>query len=104
MTIWTAAALLISLLADVFVAGLLTMMAGVTHGFLTCELSLLLAVIISGFIISGAIRLAGNMLGAAGSAAGDIATTLANNSGDLAGAVNNSLGKITLDDTLSSDA
>lgn len=104
MTIWTAAALLISLLAGGFVAGRLAMMAGVTHGFLTWALSLLLAVIIGCFIISGALRLAGNMLGAAGNAAGDIATTLGNNSGELAGALNNGLGKITLDDTFSSDA
>ncbi|MBT9432494.1 hypothetical protein JZM24_10815 [Candidatus Sodalis endolongispinus] len=104
MTICTAAALLISLLAGGFVAGRLAMMAGVTHGFLTWALSLLLAVIIGGFIISVSLRLAGNMLGAAGNAAGDIATTLGNNSGELAGALNNGLGKITLDDTLSSDA
>ncbi|MFT4464747.1 MAG: hypothetical protein ACMX3H_08555 [Sodalis sp. (in: enterobacteria)] len=59
MTLWTAAALLLSLLAGGFVAGRLAMMAGVTHGFLTWALSLLLAVIISGFIIQWRIALGG---------------------------------------------
>lgn len=104
MTLWTAAALLLSLLAGGFVAGRLAMMAGVTHGFLTWALSLLLAVIISGFIISGALRLAGNILGAAGSAAGNIVTAVGNNSDELAGALNNGLGKLTLDDSLPADA
>ncbi|MFT4464748.1 MAG: hypothetical protein ACMX3H_08560 [Sodalis sp. (in: enterobacteria)] len=44
------------------------------------------------------------MLGTAGSAAGNIVTTVGNNSDELAGVLNNGLGKLTLDDSLPTDA
>ncbi|WP_025244434.1 hypothetical protein [Candidatus Sodalis pierantonius] len=90
-----------------FSISLLLALLGSALGFSMVDpwaLSLLLAVIISGFIISGALRLAGNMLGAAGSAAGNIVTAVGNNSDELAGALNNGLGKLTLDDSLPADA
>ncbi|TKI06323.1 TIGR04086 family membrane protein [Martelella alba] len=77
VTIWSFVSVLISLAAGGFVAGRLAGAAGISHGFLVWATSLLVAIVLSGMIVGGALRAAGNAIGAIASATGGAASGIA---------------------------
>lgn len=70
--IWTAVALIISLGAGGFVAGKLSGVDGIIHGFLVWGTTLIVTVILVAMLAVGAVRLTSNVLGAVSSVAGSV--------------------------------
>lgn len=70
--IWTAVALVVSMIAGGFVAGKLSGVDGMIHGFLVWATTLLIAAILGVMLTIGAAKLTINALGAVSSIAGNV--------------------------------
>jgi len=96
ISIWSFISVLISLAVGGFVAGRLAGAAGTSHGFLVWATSLIIAIIISGMIIGGALKAAGNMVGSiasvTGSAVSGVASSMTGSGNDLQNMLNSTLG------------
>lgn len=96
--IWTAVALIISMIAGGFVAGKLAGTDGMIHGFLVWATTLIVAIILAGMLAVGAAKMTANILGSVtsmtgsvisgvGSAVGNGASALSDQAKDLFGDV-----------------
>ncbi|XBS70800.1 CAP-Gly protein [Acerihabitans sp. KWT182] len=107
VTIWSFVSILFSLACGGYVAGRLAGAAGISHGFLVWATTLILAIVISSFIIGGALRAAGGIIGsvaaATGGAASGMASSLADHKDGLPGMINDSLEQMGLDTGLPAD-
>lgn len=72
--IWSAIALIVSMIAGGFIAGKLAGRDGMIHGFLVWATTLILAAIFTAMLAIGAVKMAGNVLGAASSVVGNVAS------------------------------
>lgn len=70
--IWTAIALIISLISGGFVAGKLAGEDGFIHGFLVWATTLIITVILGAMLAAGAVKLTANILGSVSSATGSV--------------------------------
>ncbi len=70
--IWTVVALIVSFAAGGFVAGKLAGADGYIHGFLVWSTTTILTLIFSVWVVSGAVKMAGNILGSVSSVAGSV--------------------------------
>lgn len=75
--IWTIVTLVLAFMAGGFVAGMAARRVGMLHGFLTWATSVLLLLVMIGFIANSAVSTVGNLLGSAFSLAGDATTSVA---------------------------
>lgn len=98
ISIWSFVSVLISLAAGGVVAGRLGGAEGASHGFLVWATSLIIAIIISGMLIGGALRAAGNLVGSiasvTGSAVSGMASSMAGSDDDMQNMVNATLGQM----------
>lgn len=70
--IWTVVAFIISFTAGGFVAGKLAGADGMIHGFLVWATTTIVSVVLTFMLISGAVKLTGNILGSVSSVAGSM--------------------------------
>ncbi len=107
ISIWSFISVLISLAVGGLVAGRLAGAAGGSHGFLVWATSLIIAIILSGMLLGGALRAAGNIVGsiasATGSAASGMASALSGQGDDIKQLLNTSLGQMGQDAGLPPD-
>ena len=89
--IWSALSLLVSLACGSFVAGRLAGYAGYIHGFLVWASSLIIAVIMSVFAISGAVHIAGSAISSVASVTGSALSR----AGDMTGGLTHGIGNLT---------
>lgn len=75
--IWTLVTLILAFMAGGFVAGMAARRVGMLHGFLTWATSVLLLLVMLGYIATTAVSAVGTLLGSAFSLAGDAATSVA---------------------------
>ncbi len=107
VTVWSFVSVLISLALGGYVAGRLAGAAGISHGFLVWATSLIIAIIISGIIIGGALRSAGNIIGslasATGSAASGMVSSLSDHKGDWRDLLDGTMKQMGMDTELPAD-
>ncbi len=97
ISLWSFISVLISLAVGGLVAGRLAGAAGTSHGFLVWATSLIIAIIISGMLIGGALKAAGNMVGSIASATGgvvaSVASSMAGSGDDMRNMLDSTLGQ-----------
>lgn len=87
--IWWVVSIIVSLACGGFVAGRLAANSGLIHGFLVWATSLLVAAIVGGMLISGAVKATGNAIGSIASATGNVVSGVGSAAGSaVSGAAN----------------
>lgn len=85
--IWTAVALIISMIAGGFVAGKLAGTDGIIHGFLVWATTLIVAIVLGAMLAVGAFKMTANILGSITSATGNVLSGVGSAMGDGASAL-----------------
>lgn len=96
--IWTVVALIVSFAAGGFVAGKLAGADGYIHGFLVWSTTTILTLIFSVWVVSGAVKMAGNILGSVSSVAGSVVLGVGSAIGGGISGVGNLLDGIDISD------
>lgn len=85
--IWTAVALIVSMIAGGFVAGKLAGTDGMIHGFLVWATTLIVAIILGAMLAVGAFKMTANILGSITSVTGNVLSGVGSAVGDGASAL-----------------
>lgn len=90
--LWTILSLAVALAAGGFVSGVLAVRAGFLHGLVVWAVSTLALVVAVAYATTGALGVAGSVVGSVGSAIGGGASTVAELTGDAAGVAGEAIG------------